>query len=143
MFIHSSEMLVAERNSQYHTRGIVLCLVVPENERYNTTPQVVGAVVRKVTYKPFGNFAVANIPIGNENYGMWGDLGDGTGPIVVHQDTFDAVMKVPQDVLTAHHNAMNAGHYDEGRAILKRWARENERKLSRPVNRRRTASAER
>src|SRR4051812_13932189 len=103
MFIHPSVTFEADNHSQEHTRGIVLCLVVPEDERYNTTPQIVGAVVRTVTYKPFGNFAVADIAIGNERYGMWGELGDGSGPIVVHQDTFDAVMKVPQPILTAYH----------------------------------------
>jgi len=135
MFIHNSTTFVAERNSQEHTRGIVLCLVVPEKERYNVfnQTQVVGAVVRTVTYKPFGNFAVADISIGNERYGMWGDLGDGTGPIAVYQDTFDATVKVPQEILIAYHNAANAGHYDEARGILKRWARTNEKQLSRPV----------
>lgn len=143
MFIHKSTTFVAERNSQYHQRGIVLCLVVPENERYNVMPQVVGAVVRTVTYKPFGNFAVADIAIGGENYGMWGELGDGGGPIVVHQDTFDAVTKVPNEVLDAHHTAANAGNKDEARAIMLRWARQNERTLSRPVVLKRTASARR
>lgn len=139
MFIHKSTTFVAERNSQYHTKGVALCLVVPANERYDVSPQVVGAVVRTVTYKPFGNFAVADISIGGERYGMWGDLGDGTGPIAVYQDIFDATIKVPTDVMTRYHELTNGGFPNLAKAQLTNWARDNEKKLSLPVNRKRPA----